>query len=77
MTQTAYVLISAKYGQERAISQDLMHHDEVEDINILYGQYDILVKLAAKDMKSINDFILTHIRSHPHIEQTQSLIVVN
>lgn len=77
MTQAIYVLISAKSGKERALLKELMKQEEVKEGNILYGQYDVMIRIEAEDIKQIDDFIWKHIRSHPDIQQTQSLVVVS
>ena len=77
MTQAIYVLISAKSGKERELLKELMKQEEVKEGNILYGQYDVMIRIEAEDIKKIDDFIWKHIRNHPDIQQTQSLVVVN
>ena len=76
MTQAIYVLISAKSGKERELLKELMKQEEVKEGNILYGQYDVMIRIEAENIKQIDDFIWKHIRNHPDIQQTQSLVVV-
>lgn len=75
MPQTAYILITTKYGKERQVCEELSNHKEIEETDILYGNFDILAKITAEDMKQIDNFILTKIRANPNIESTNTLIV--
>lgn len=74
MTQVAYVLIITKYGKEKDVAQKLMKYKEVENVHILYGQYDVIAKLKAANMPQIEDFIFRKIRSNKDIENTETLI---
>jgi DNA-binding Lrp family transcriptional regulator len=76
MPQTAYILITTKYGKERQVCQELSNNKEVEDTDILYGNFDIITKVVTEDMKHLDNFILTKIRANPNIESTNTLIVV-
>jgi DNA-binding Lrp family transcriptional regulator len=74
MVQVAYMLITTKYGKEREVSEELMKHKEVEDVHILYGQFDIILKIKAKDMAEVEKFILDKVRGNKDIESTETLI---
>jgi len=77
MTQVVYILITTVYGQEREVAEDLMKYEEVEDAHILYGQFDLIIKLQARDMKTIEQFIFDRIRSNKDIESTETLIAAD
>ncbi len=74
MTQVVYMLLTTKYGKEREVSEYLMKFEEVEDVHILYGQFDIIMKIKSQDMKHIEDFILNQVRTNKDIESTETLI---
>ena len=74
MVQVAYMLLTTKYGKEKEVSEYLMDFKEIEDVHILYGQFDIIIKIKAEDMKRIEDFILNKIRTNKDIESTETLI---
>ena len=74
MVQVAYMLITTKYGKEKEVSQALMKVKEVEDVHILYGQFDIIIKIKAESMAQIEEFILNKVRANKDIESTETLI---
>ena len=70
-----YILIVTKYGKKKDVSNKLLKFPEIEDVHELYGQYDIIIKVSAPDMKRLEDFIQKNIRSIKEIEGTQTLVV--
>jgi len=70
-----YILIVTKYGKKKQVSNKLLKFKEVEDIHELYGQYDIIAKISAPDMRRLEDFIQKNIRNIKEIEGTQTLVV--
>ena len=70
-----YVLIVTKYNCKRNVSTYLLDFDKIENVNELYGQYDIIVSIKGKDMNEIEEFIAKHIRTNQEIQQTNTLVV--
>jgi len=70
-----YVLIVTRYNCKRNVSTYLLGFDKIEDINELYGQYDIIVKIKGNDMNEIEEFIAKNIRTNKEIQQTNTLVV--
>ncbi|UNQ72523.1 Lrp/AsnC ligand binding domain-containing protein [Infirmifilum sp. NZ] len=48
----------------------------VVEANLLYGVYDIIVKIAGSDEKEIREVILTRIRMLPGVKRTLTMPVV-
>ncbi len=69
----AYLLINTKPGTETKVAEDLVKKKEIKDISIVYGAYDIIVKLSVKSMSDLQDFILG-LRKDMDVEQTSTLI---
>ncbi len=70
-----YILILAKYGKKKTVANKLLKFKQIEDVHELYGQYDIIVKVSASDMKKLEDFIQNNIRTMKDIQGTQTLVV--
>ena len=70
-----YILIVTKYGKKKEVSNKLLKFPEIEDVHELYGQYDIVIKVSAPDMRRLEDFIQKNIRSIKEIDGTQTLVV--
>ena len=72
---TAYVLATLKVGAEREVREKLKHIPQVKDVNILYGEYDAIIKIELDGISELSDFILDKIRAISAIEKTTTLIV--
>ena len=70
-----YILVITKYGKKKAVADKLLRFKEIEDIHELYGQFDIIAKISAPDIKKLEDFIQNNIRNIKDIEGTQTLVV--
>ncbi|MBW2978120.1 Lrp/AsnC ligand binding domain-containing protein [Candidatus Woesearchaeota archaeon] len=70
-----YILIVTKYGRKKEVSNKLLKFKEIEDVHEIFGQYDIIAKVSAPDMRRLEDFIQKNIRSIKEIEGTQTLVV--
>lgn len=57
-----FVLIKAKPGTEFRILKKLKNEPEIEEVYPIFGEYDFLVKISAKDNDSIGYIIINKIR---------------
>jgi DNA-binding Lrp family transcriptional regulator len=73
---TAYVLINTKPGAEEKVYSDLASMANVEEIYTLFGEYDIIVKVEAKDYPVLENFIVSKIRNIGAIIDTKTLMVI-
>jgi DNA-binding Lrp family transcriptional regulator len=75
MTVKAYILVNVSTGTEDEVCKALVEFDEVEEVATIYGEYDAIIKVAAKDMKNLDDFITSQLRSLPNIFMTSTMII--
>jgi DNA-binding Lrp family transcriptional regulator len=75
MTVKAYILVNVSTGTEDEVSKALVEFDEVEEVSTIYGEYDAIIKVAAKDMNHLDDFITSQLRSVPNIFMTSTMII--
>lgn len=73
----AYILITTKSGAEKEVLDALKKSKNIVNATILYGEYDILAKIALKDITELNDYLLTHVRPISGIEKTSTLIIAS
>ena len=73
----AIVLINTDVGAEEAVLEELQKLPEVKKLYIVYGVYDIVVFLEAKDHNELRSFIVTKLRKIPYIRSTTTMIVVD
>jgi DNA-binding Lrp family transcriptional regulator len=71
----AFVLISAESGVEAEALQQLESIDQVTEAHVVYGIYDILVKVEASNLQEVKEVIARQIRFLDHIEGTMTLLV--
>jgi len=72
---TAYILIMADSGMEKEVIEDLNELDEVEEADLIYGEWDIITKLQVPEVSMLGDFILQNIRGIQGVKKTSTLIV--
>ena len=75
MTVKAYILVNVSTGTEDEVSKALVEFNEVEEVATIYGEYDTIIKVAAKDMNGLDDFITSQLRSVPNIFMTSTMII--
>lgn len=72
----AYLLIRTKPGADyTAMMNDIVKHEEVEDIGAIAGDFDIILKVRTANMKELDKFIFEYLRKFPDVTQTQTLMV--
>ncbi len=73
----AYILINVKNRQESRVAAELVKYKFIEDIHLLYGLYDIIIKVKAKDLDTLNDFSVNELSKIKDIATTATLIVAD
>ncbi|MCC6002935.1 MAG: Lrp/AsnC ligand binding domain-containing protein [Thermofilum sp.] len=72
----AYILINCDIGKEKEVLEELKKITGVNEAHLLYGVYDIIVKVAGKNNMEIREMILTRIRKIPGVKRTLTMPVV-
>ena len=57
-----YVLVNVTPGMEIAAYNSIKSMENVDDITVLFGDYDLIVKLVADDLASIAKTVVETIR---------------
>lgn len=73
----AFVLIalsSDEYSDPERIANDLARHSEVESVDILAGEWELIVKIRTKDQDEYYWFLKNVIAKEKGIENTNSII---
>jgi DNA-binding Lrp family transcriptional regulator len=68
-----YVLINVTPGAELDVYNSTIKLDIVEDATLLFGDYDMLVKMTAESMSEIAAGVVEHIRSIEGVVNTKTL----
>jgi len=70
---TGYVLITTRPGKEYDVASELRRIQNVVDVDITYGLWDIIAKIEAPSMVEF-DRTIAKIRGIKDIEQTATLV---
>ena len=71
----AYILVKVQVGSERDIFNKLKKMSEVEDVNELYGEWDIIAKVKVNKLEDLDSLISDKIRAVKEIKETSTMIV--
>ena len=69
----AYVLINCQSGFENSIIEKLIKIREVKEVQGIFGDYDIFVKIESDSKAKLQDILTKQIRKIPNITSTNSL----
>ncbi|MBR9679303.1 MAG: Lrp/AsnC family transcriptional regulator [Nanoarchaeota archaeon] len=71
----AYLLLITKPGVESRIASKLINIKEVKDIEVVYGDYDIVIKVEFPNMDELSAFI-KKLRAIKNIKNTSTMIAM-
>ena len=71
----AYVLLKVNPGDERNIVKLLSECPEVKDVNELYGEWDIIIKVTVKGIEELDPLLSDNIRVIKGVQLTSTMIV--
>lgn len=71
----AYILLSCEIGTEHDLASQLRQINEIKDVLITYGEYDIVIKAETQNAAEMDDLITSKIRKLEKIRTTITLRV--
>jgi len=72
----AFVLINAELGAEDALVKELRSIENVSEVYVVYGVYDIVAKIESDTMDKVKETITWKIRRLERVRSTLTMIVV-
>lgn len=75
MVTLAYVLFKVSSGTEREVCQKIVSFDEVLEADVIFGEYDLIAKISAPDLDSLEDFLSDKLRNVPGVILTSTMII--
>lgn len=75
MAIKAYVLMKVNSGSEREVCKQISELDQVLDVSIIYGEFDVVAKILVDELESLEAFLSENIRNIPSIMLTSTMIV--
>jgi DNA-binding Lrp family transcriptional regulator len=68
-----FILIQTDADQEKVVLDLLNGLDEIEEAHFLFGEYDLIAKIEARDFKEVSNIVLKKIRSIDGVIETETL----
>ncbi|MBU4351646.1 MAG: Lrp/AsnC family transcriptional regulator [Nanoarchaeota archaeon] len=74
---TKYTLPSGETLKQEDIAKEIRLLKGVEEVNIMTGGTDILLKARVKDIDELNELVINKLRSIAGVDKTQTMIVLS
>jgi Lrp/AsnC family leucine-responsive transcriptional regulator len=80
---TAFILASVSYEtknddtgvSQRSIAKEISRFPEVQEVHIITGDWDLLIKVRGKDVDEVGEFVIDQLRMVRGIEKTLTCMV--
>lgn len=69
----SYLLITCKPGQESEVKDKLEKIRQVREVDVLYGQYDIIAKVESEDEKFMKQLLLDELEAGKEVQTVATL----
>lgn len=76
MTAKAFVLINTELGSEVDAVRAIKNIPNVTEAYLVYGTYDIIVKVESEDLDKVKQTITQSLRTMSNVRSTLSMVVV-
>ena len=80
----AYIMVCVEYMtpagkkiSQTELAQEIKEYPLVDEVSIITGGTDILVKVHSKDIDELNDFIINKLRSIDGVAKTDTMVVLS
>lgn len=73
----AYVLIETEGRNPGAIASDMTSLEEVENVNLIYGEYDLIALVKTKNLIDLREVALEKLAKIHGVIKTSSLIIAD
>jgi DNA-binding Lrp family transcriptional regulator len=73
----AFVLISTVTAKEHNVYDELMQVNEISELYPLFGEYDFIAKVEAKNEDDIGDVVVNNVRRLDGVSDTKTLTVIS
>jgi DNA-binding Lrp family transcriptional regulator len=75
MSMLAYVLFKVASGTEREVAQKMIEFEEVLQADVVFGEYDVIARMATTDLEGLQDFVSDKVRTVPNVLVTSTMII--
>jgi len=71
----AYVMVRVDAGKEREVLQQVRKWAEVKEAHIIYGEWDLIIKVEVGSIEEITSFVVDKLRTLDPVKLTSTMIV--
>ncbi len=76
----AFVLVTVSYGPhgyhlEKTVAKQITRFPEVQEVHVMSGEWDFIIKIRLKDVTSVGAFITEKLRSVKGVDKTITCMV--
>ena len=71
---TAYTLARVLPSMDRKVSELVMKLDQVKEVIMTYGEYDLIIKIEVNTLDDLDTFVFNKLRAIEGIAATTTLI---
>ena len=71
---TCFILINVEAKKENSVYDELMKCPEVEGVREVFGEYDLIARIEARNLKELRKVVIGKIRSIPGVLATTTLV---
>ncbi len=76
MTTSAFLLIGCELGTEKELLKELNKIGEITEAHMIYGAYDLIVKVEAQTLPELKEVIAEKIRKLNSIRSIINMIII-
>ncbi|RLF13289.1 MAG: Lrp/AsnC family transcriptional regulator [Thermoprotei archaeon] len=73
MLVVAYILLKTAIAREHEVAQEISRLKGVVEVKVVFGEYDVVVKVATRDVKELDE-VVTSIRRIDGVAITSTLV---
>jgi DNA-binding Lrp family transcriptional regulator len=77
MPVSAYVFVLTEMDQTSAVAEAIREIDGVDDVDVVTGPYDVIVKASADTMDELGQMVVRSVQKVPGINRTITSPVIN
>ena len=77
MAAIALVLLTTEPGREQEVVNELSEMSEIEEVMVLFGEYDVYCKVVVEDFSQLSDLVLRNVRTLSGVVETSTLTAAN
>ena len=74
---TALIGVKCSTKNLDGISRSLVDHNNVEDVFLTTGEYDIIIKVKFPDYSSLKNFIINELSKLEGVSKTETMLAIN